>query len=63
MAFLLSYQWAGSARHLYWDMTAKGFNNATMLHSAYGLVAATVALSAGLALCSLPPLPSAKDKS
>ena len=62
VAFVLSYQWAGSARHAYWDMTAKGFNNQTMLHSAYGLVAATLVLSAGLAFCSLPPLPSAKDK-
>ena len=38
VAFLLSYQWLGSVRHMYWDLTAKGFTNNAMLKSAYGVV-------------------------
>ena len=56
VAFTLSYQWFGSARHAYWDMTAKGFQNKTMLHSAYAMWAVTLGMSAGLALYSLPAL-------
>ena len=38
----------------YWDLTAKGFNNKTMLQSSYGLAAVTTVVSAGLAMYSLP---------
>ena len=39
----------------YWDLTAKGFNNKTMLHSSYGVAAVTTAVSAAFAMYSLPP--------
>ena len=55
VAFTLSYQWFGSARHAYWDKTVKGFHNKTMLYSAYAMWAVTIGLSAGLACMSLPP--------
>ena len=54
IAWPLTYHWLGNMRHMYWDLTAKGFNNITMLHTSYGIVAATTAISAGLALYSLP---------
>merc|ERR1712216_908355 len=54
IAWPLTYHWLGNMRHMYWDLTAKGFNNITMLHSSYGIVAATTAISAGFALYSLP---------
>lgn len=60
VAFVLSYQWFGSARHAYWDATAKGFNNQTMLHSAYGMWAVTLGLSAALAFYALPPFATAE---
>lgn len=55
VAYVLSYQWLGSVRHLYWDLTAKGFQNQAMLHSAYGLVGATTLAGLALAMYSLPP--------
>ena len=55
VAFVLSYQWFGSVRHAYWDLTAKGFNNKSMLHGAYAMWATTLGLSAALALYALPP--------
>ena len=55
VAYVLSYLWMGSARHLYWDWTAKGFNNQVMYKGAMALMGATVLLSAGLAVQSLPP--------
>ena len=60
VAFVLSYQWFGSARHAYWDLTAKGFSNKAMLHSAYAMWATTLGLSLGLAFYSLPPFPGSK---
>ena len=54
IAWPLTYHWLGNMRHMYWDLTAKGFNNITMLHTSYGIVAATTAISAGLALYSMP---------
>ena len=61
VAFVLSYQWFGSARHAYWDKTAKGFNNTTMLHSSYAMVATTLGLSLGLACLALPPFEKKKS--
>ena len=58
IAYVLSYQWFGSARHLYWDLTAKGFNNHVMYQGAIALFALTGVLSAALAVTSLPPVPS-----
>ena len=55
IAWPLTYHWLGNMRHMYWDLSAKGFNNITMLHSSYGIFALTTAISAGLALCTLPP--------
>ena len=60
VAFTLSYQWFGSARHAYWDLTAKGFTNKAMLNSAYAMWATTIGLSLGLAFYSLPPFPGSK---
>ena len=60
VAFVLSYQWVGSVRHAYWDLTAKGFQNKTMLHSAYATWATCIAASVGLAFYSLPPLDKPK---
>lgn len=54
IAWPLTYHWLGNMRHMYWDLTAKGFNNITMLHTSYGIVAATTAISAGLALYTMP---------
>ena len=54
IAWPLTYHWLGNMRHMFWDLTAKGFNNITMLHTSYGIVAATTAISAGFALYSLP---------
>jgi succinate dehydrogenase cytochrome b556 subunit len=62
VAYVLSYQWFGSARHLYWDMTAKGFHNHMMYQSSMVMFAITAGVSAGIALYSLPPPPS-KPKS
>jgi len=58
VAYVLSYQWFGSARHLYWDWTAKGFNNQLMYQGAMAMFALTGVLSLGLAMYSLPPSPS-----
>ena len=55
IAWPLTYHWLGNMRHMYWDLSAKGFNNITMLHSSYGIFALTTAISAGLALYTLPP--------
>ena len=55
VAFVLSYQWFGSVRHAYWDLTAKGFNNKSMLHGAYAMWATTLGLSAALMFYALPP--------
>ena len=62
VAYTLSYQWFGSARHAYWDLTAKGFNNATMRQGAYAMWAVTAGLSLALAATSLPPLTKKDDK-
>ena len=62
VAFVLSYQWVGSVRHAYWDLTAKGFQNKTMLHSAYATWAATLGVSLALAFYSLPALAKEKEK-
>ena len=40
VAFIISYQGVGSARHAYWDVTAKGFTNQQMLHSSYAIFGA-----------------------
>ena len=57
IAYVLSYQWLGSARHLYWDWTARGFNNQVMYHGALAMFGVTAVLSAALAAYSLPPAP------
>ena len=62
VGWIFAYQWAGSARHLYWDMTAKGFTNQQMLHSSYALVASTGVLGLALAMYSLPPAVESKQK-
>ena len=62
VAFVLSYQWFGSARHMYWDLTAKGFNNSTMLHSSYAMVGVTTLITLGAAAYTLPPKPGAAQK-
>ena len=54
---VLSYQWLGSARHLYWDWTARGFNNQVMYQGALAMFGVTAVLSAALAAYSLPPAP------
>ena len=56
VGFTLAYQWFGSARHAYWDLTAKGFQNQAMLHGAYAMWAVTIIPSLALAFYSLPPL-------
>ena len=48
------YHWLGNIRHIYWDMTAKGFNNATMLKTSYALFGATTLISLGLGVMTLP---------
>jgi succinate dehydrogenase cytochrome b556 subunit len=58
VAFVLSYQWFGSARHAYWDLTAKGFHNATMHSGAVVMFGITGALS--LALAAYSPSPHKK---
>ena len=60
MAWVLGYQWFGSARHLYWDWTAKGFTNAQMLHSSYALGGGVTLLSLALAAYSMPPTVKSK---
>ena len=40
VAYVISYQWFGSARHMYWDLTAKGFENKMMLQGAYAMFGA-----------------------
>merc|ERR1712048_1183418 len=55
VAFVLAYQWLGSARHMIWDLTGWGFTNKMMLQSAYGLFASSAIISLGLAAYSLPP--------
>jgi succinate dehydrogenase cytochrome b556 subunit len=62
VAFTLSYQWFGSARHAYWDLTAKGFKNKAMLNGSYAMWAATLIPSLALAFYSLPPLEKKKSK-
>ena len=62
VGFTLAYQWFGSARHAYWDLTAKGFQNATMLHGAYAMWAITLVPSVALAFYSLPALKEKKKK-
>lgn len=62
VAYVLSYQWVGSARHLYWDWTAKGFNNQLMYQGALAMFGATAVLSAALAMYSLPSLTSEKQQ-
>ena len=61
VAFVLSYQWVGSVRHAYWDLTAKGFTNAHMLHSSYAIAGECCPprplLSLSLALLGLAPPP------
>mmetsp|Transcript_2017 Transcript_2017/g.5092 ORF Transcript_2017/g.5092 Transcript_2017/m.5092 type:complete len:171 (+) Transcript_2017:83-595(+) len=54
IAYIISYQWAGSARHMYWDLTAKGFTNQQMLHSSYAMFGVTTALSLALTMYTLP---------
>ena len=56
VAYVLSYQWLGSARHLFWDWTARGFNNTIMYQGALAMFGATAVISAALAMYSLPPL-------
>ena len=62
VAFMGTYHWAGNIRHAYWDLTAKGFNNKTMLHSAYGLGAGVTILSLAAAMYTLPPPPAKSEK-
>ena len=62
VAFTLTYQWFGSARHAYWDLTAKGFQNQVMLQGAYAMWAVTLGSSLALALYSLPALADKKKK-
>ena len=59
VAFTLLYQWFGSARHAYWDLTAKGFQNKTMLQGSYIMWGVTLIPSLALAFYSLPPLKGA----
>ena len=54
VAWPLVYHWLGNIRHIYWDMTAKGFNNATMLKTSYALFGATTLISLGLGVMTLP---------
>ena len=61
VAFTLAYQWFGSARHAYWDLTAKGFQNKTMLQGAYAMWVVTLIPSLALALYSLPPVAKEKE--
>ena len=58
VAFTLTYQWFGSVRHAYWDLTAKGFQNKAMLNGSYVMWVVTIVPSLALALYSLPPLGS-----
>ena len=53
VAYVLSYQWFGSARHLYWDWTAKGFNNNVMYQGALIMFGVTAVVSAALAQWAL----------
>ena len=62
VAFTLTYQWFGSARHAYWDLTAKGFQNQVMLQGAYAMWVVTLGGSALLAFMSLPALKGDKKK-
>jgi succinate dehydrogenase (ubiquinone) cytochrome b560 subunit len=62
VAWPLTYHWLGNIRHIVWDMTVKGFNNQTMLHTSYGIYAITTALSAAIAIYSLPPAPPKDQK-
>lgn len=59
VAYTLVYQWFGSARHMYWDLTAKGFQNQAMYRGAYAGFVGTALFSAALALYS----PSKPDES
>jgi succinate dehydrogenase cytochrome b556 subunit len=62
VAWVLAYQWLGSARHAYWDMTAKGFHNQTMYKGALAIFGGTTALSLALAYATLPPARSEKKE-
>merc|ERR1719229_5543 len=55
IAYLMAYQWLGSARHMVWDLTAMGFTNQKMLQSAYAMFGASAVISLALAMYSLPP--------
>jgi succinate dehydrogenase (ubiquinone) cytochrome b560 subunit len=55
VAFPLSYHFIGASRHAVWDLTGKGFTNALMMQSAYGVTGAATVLSLALAMYSLPP--------
>ena len=62
LAWPLTYHWLGNIRHIVWDMTVKGFNNQTMLHTSYGIYITTTVISAAIAIYSLPPIPKDKHK-
>jgi len=62
VAYVISYQWFGSARHMYWDLTAKGFENKMMLQGAYAMFGVTTVLSLALAMYSLPPSTNKKSQ-
>ena len=55
VAFTLAYQFFGSVRHAYWDLTAKGFQNKAMLNGSYVMWVVTLVPSIALAFYSLPP--------
>merc|ERR1719197_519671 len=62
VGFTLAFHYLGAIRHTIWDKTAKGFSNATMLQTSYGILGASTLIALGLAMYSSPPPPSKKKK-
>lgn len=54
VGFTCFYHYLGACRHLYWDKTAKGFSNLTMMQSSYVLVGVSSVLALGFSFYSLP---------
>lgn len=52
--FTAVWHYLGACRHIYWDKTAKGFQNASMMQSSYALLGATTVIALGLSMYSLP---------
>jgi len=55
VGFPLVYHFLGAIRHAVWDLKAWGFTNQAMLQSSYALAGASLALSLGLSVATLPP--------